>query len=121
MAKFSDRVFEVVRIIPKGKVATYGQIARMIGAPRSARYVGFALRGNPDLEIYPCHRVLFKDGSICEGYAFGGPEVQRGLLAEEGVAFIDDTHVDMEAHAWRPEAEYPGRPDDIDWEREMGS
>lgn len=67
MGAFSDRVFAVVKQIPRGKVATYGQIARIIGAPRSARYVGYALRANPapgaDPASIPCHRVVFKDGA----------------------------------------------------------
>lgn len=119
MKSFSEHVFDIVAQIPPGFVATYGQIARMIGRPRSARYVGFALRGNPDLAKYPCHRVVFKDGRICEGYAFGGPEVQRGLLEEEGVAFVDDMHIDMKSHTWTPDSDQQGRPADIDWEREL--
>ncbi len=116
---FSDKVFKTVQAIPQGKVASYGQIASMVGAPRSARYVGYALRGNHDLKTMPCHRVVFKDGRICEGYLFGGPEVQRKMLAGEGVAFIDDAHVDMEACIWKPEKEFRGRPSDIDWSKEI--
>ena len=100
MGDFSDRVFEAVRRIPRGKVATYGQVGRLIGAPRSARYVGYALRANPEpgaeVNSIPCHRVVFRDGSICSGYAFGGPEVQRRLLEAEGVSFLADGRVDME-------------------------
>ena len=100
MGDFSDRVFEVVRRIPRGKVATYGQVGRLIGAPRSARYVGYALRANPEpgaeVNSIPCHRVVFRDGSVCTGYAFGGPEVQRRLLEAEGVTFLPDGRVDMQ-------------------------
>lgn len=106
MGDFSEQVFDQVRRIPAGKVATYGQIARLVGRPRSARYVGFALRANPkpgaESGSVPCHRVVFKDGSLCRGYAFGGPEVQRVMLAEEGVVFVEDGRVDMEACAWNP-------------------
>ena len=98
---FSKRVYEVVERIPEGCVATYGQVAAMIGAPRSARYVGYVLHSNPKPVVTPCHRVVFKDGSICTGYAFGGPEVQKALLEDEGVVFRDATHVDMNASAWR--------------------
>ncbi len=98
--KFSERVFEVVSLIPEGKVSTYGQIARLIGSPRSARYVGWALRGNSQPVVVPCHRVVFKDGSLAPGYAFGGGEVQRRLLEQEGVRFVDGTHVDMESCLW---------------------
>ncbi len=120
MGGFSDKVFEMVNQIPRGKVASYGQIAHMIGSPRSARYVGFALRSNPDPENMPCHRVVFKDGGICESYAFGGPDVQRSLLEREGVAFVDSLHVDMRQHAWVPHDPPSGRPKDVDWEKEMG-
>ena len=100
MGAFSEKVFAVVRHVPRGKVATYGQIARMIGSPRSARYVGYALRGNPEPGTgpgcTPCHRVVFKDGGLCKGFAFGGPDEQRAMLEEEGVTFADNDHVDLE-------------------------
>ena len=112
MGDFSDRVFEVVRRIPRGKVATYGQVGRLIGAPRSARYVGYALRANPEpgaeVNSIPCHRVVFKDGGLCKGFAFGGPEVQREMLEAEGVAFADDAHVDMGACLWDGRMDYFG-------------
>ena len=132
MGDFSDRVFEVVRRIPRGKVATYGQVGRLIGAPRSARYVGYALRANPEpgaeVNSIPCHRVVFKDGGLCKGFAFGGPEVQREMLEAEGVAFADDAHVDMGACLWdgrMDDADDPtlpmAPPEDFDWERELGA
>ena len=71
---FSRRVYEVVRRIPKGKVATYGQVAALAGAPRNARFVGYALHSNPEPGVIPCHRVVFRDGSLAPGFAFGGPE-----------------------------------------------
>lgn len=97
---FSSRVYAMVAQVPRGQVATYGQIARLVGAPRSARYVGYVLHSNPEPVVIPCHRIVFKDGSICTGYAFGGPEVQRTLLEDEGVRFVDETHVDMDACQW---------------------
>lgn len=104
MGDFSDAVFRVVALIPRGRVATYGQIARLIGHPRSARYVGYALRNNPTpgtgAADIPCHRVVFADGRICEGYQFGGPDVQRQLLQDEGVTFADESHVDLGACLW---------------------
>ena len=93
MGEFADSVFEVVCRIPRGQVATYGQVARMVGRPRSARFVGFALHANPrpgiDPDSIPCHRVVFKDGSLASGFAFGGPGVQLNLLLEEGVRFLE--------------------------------
>lgn len=120
MGNFSDKVFEQVRRIPRGKVSTYGQIASLIGSPRSARYVGWALRGNAQPMITPCHRVVFKDGRLAEGYVFGGEEVQRDLLEKEGVRFVDAHHVDMSVSLWNPDLDDAGRPADIDWKREMG-
>ena len=58
MPTFSERVFDIVKQIPEGKVSTYGQIARMMGSPRSARYVGWALRGNKEPVSTPCHRTV---------------------------------------------------------------
>ncbi len=136
MGAFNDKVFEVVRRIPRGKVATYGQVARLVGAPRKARFVGYAMRANPKPgngeAAVPCHRVVFKDGAICEGYAFGGPEAQRSLLEAEGVSFTDETHVDLDVCLWDGRAtetpagdaahlgEVPlGPPEDFDWEAEL--
>lgn len=93
MGEFADKVYDAVCKVPRGKVATYGQIARMVGRPRSARYVGFALRTNPrpgvDADSIPCHRIVFKDGGLCKGFAFGGPDVQLQRLRDEGVSFIE--------------------------------
>lgn len=99
MGAFSDRVFGVVRHIPRGSVATYGQIACIIGAPRSARYVGHTLRNNPSPGMeqgdIPCHRVVFRDSSMVCSFAFGGPEGQRTMLEFEGVDFDDADRVLM--------------------------
>lgn len=97
---FFARVYEAVEQIPEGFVATYGQIAKLVGAPRRARYVGYALHANPRPGEIPCHRIVFADGRICEGFAFGGASVQRALLEGEGVVFKDDTHVDLAASRW---------------------
>ena len=100
MGTFNERVYEVVRQIPVGRVATYGQVARMVGRPRNARFVGFALHVNPEPGVIPCHRVVFKDGSLASGFAFGGEGVQRSLLETEGVGFLPDGRVDMQHFAW---------------------
>lgn len=121
MGEFSNKVYEVVRSIPRGKVATYGDVARAIGRPRSARYVGYALRANPSPgEDIPCHRVVFADGQICDNFAFGGPDAQRKLLEDEGVIFTDDTHVDLERCRYLFYTDILGRPSDIDWLAEIG-
>lgn len=73
MNDFSERVFQVVREIPRGKVTNYGFVAFAAGNPRASRGVGFVLHRNTDPVNTPCHRVVFKDGSLCKGYVFGGP------------------------------------------------
>lgn len=102
---FFERVYEVVEQIPPGMVATYGQVAKLVGEPRKARYVGFALHSNPRPGVVPCHRVVFADGRICDGFAFGGSEAQRALLEAEGVAFLDDRRVDLASCRWPAGAE----------------
>lgn len=135
MGDFANRVFSVVRRIPAGKVATYGQVGRLIGAPRAARYVGYALHANPepgtDPGCIPCHRVVFKDGRMATGFAFGGPDEQRRMLAAEGVAFDEEGRVLMDAFQWDGRLEGAGvgdntgsdeplgPPPDFDWEAEL--
>ena len=90
-----ERVYEAVKLIPEGSVATYGQIARAVGNPRLSRVVGYALHVNPQPGVIPCHRVVKRDGEVSSAFAFGGMNRQVELLREEGVGFRDDTHVDM--------------------------
>ncbi|MEG1153855.1 MAG: MGMT family protein [Ruthenibacterium sp.] len=97
---FTMKIYEVVRQIPRGCVASYGQIAMLAGNPRGARGVGFALHRNPEPGVIPCHRVVFKNGSVCTGFAFGGPDVQKQLLIDEGVTFLEDGRVDMARCRW---------------------
>lgn len=97
---FFERVYEVVEQIPEGMVATYGQVAKLVGEPRKARYVGFALHVNPRPGEIPCHRVVFADGRLASGFAFGGPGVQRRLLEDEGVEFLDEDRVDLDTYRW---------------------
>lgn len=94
---FFEQVYEVVREIPEGMVATYGQIASNLGT-KDARRVGHALHANRD-KATPCHRVVNKDGRLAPSYAFGGYHEQRNRLLAEGVKFLDDLHVDMEKYA----------------------
>ena len=79
---FFDSVYEAVRRIPRGKVATYGQIARLCGEPRASRAVGYALHVNPRPGVIPCHRVVGANGSLT-GYA-GGLDRKIRLLELEG-------------------------------------
>ncbi len=96
-----EKIYEQVKKIPQGKVATYGQIALLAGNPRWSQIVGYALHVNPEPGVIPCHRVVKKDGRVAEGFAFGGENVQRDLLISEGVTFIDETRVDMAKHQWK--------------------
>ena len=90
-----DKVYQVVKQIPIGYVATYGQIAEAVGNKRLSRVVGYALHVNPEPGVIPCHRVVKRDGQVSEAFAFGGQNRQVELLQAEGVSFIDETHVDM--------------------------
>ena len=90
-----ERIYEQVKRIPKGKVASYGLIAAAAGNPRWARVVGYALHVNPYPGEVPCHRVVTKAGAVAPGFAFGGPNVQRELLEAEGVTFLPNGQVDL--------------------------
>ena len=94
-----ERIYDVVRKIPKGKVATYGQVARLAGNPRWARVVGYALHNNPDPSTIPCHRVVNHGGKVADSYVFGGGEIQQQLLESEGIVFDADGCVDLEKYS----------------------
>lgn len=96
-----DRIYEVVADIPKGRVATYGQIAWMAGNPRAPRVVGYAMRKVSCELNLPCHRVVNRLGEMAPDHVFGGAEVQRALLEEEGVIFLENGRIDMEKSQWR--------------------
>lgn len=97
-----EKIYEQVKKIPKGKVATYGQIALMAGNPRWSQIVGYALHANPEPGVIPCHRVVRKDGRLAKNFAFGGENAQRKLLISEGVFFIDELTVDLEKSLYVP-------------------
>lgn len=106
MKSFNEQVYDIVARIPAGRVATYGQIARMIGRPRMARFVGFASNNKSSWHL-PWHRVVFKDGRLIPNWA----EQQYRDLKAEGVKFRADKTVDMEQCQWDPERD--GVPMDI--------
>lgn len=97
---FFNRVYDAVKLIPEGKVTTYGEIAKFLNEPRLARQVGWALHKNPTPKIVPCHRVVFADGSLSSAFAFGGANEQFKLLSKEGVTFINQK-VDMKKHLYK--------------------
>lgn len=100
---FFEEVYDIVKRIPKGKVATYGQIAKMLGNPRKSIVVGWALHGNPEPGIIPCHRVVNREGKLSGAFAFGGMEVQRKLLEDEGVVVNEEGTVDIGKYLWKPQ------------------
>lgn len=102
-AGFFARVYALVARIPRGRVATYGQVARMLGTPRAARTVGWAMHDNPHGSRVPCHRVVQQGGTCSPNFRIGDPGAQRRLLEREGVQFFLDGHIDMRAHEWRPD------------------
>ena len=95
-----ELIYNVVKQIPKGTVATYGQVASLAGNKRWARVVGYALHANPDPAHIPCHRVVNREGAVSEAFAFGGGNRQVELLREEGVEVIDKK-VDLEKYRWK--------------------
>jgi methylated-DNA-protein-cysteine methyltransferase-like protein len=98
---FSDTVRSVVASIPKGKVATYGQIAALAGRPKAPRGVGMIMRTNKDTKAVPCHRVVGSNGALT-GYAYGsGTSTKKQLLQKEGVKFKGEK-VDLSTSQWQP-------------------
>lgn len=95
-----ELIYDVVKQIPKGSVATYGQVASLAGNKRWARVVGYALHANPDPEHIPCHRVVNREGAVSEAFAFGGGNRQAELLREEGVE-VTDKKVDLGKYQWK--------------------
>lgn len=91
-----EEVYMVVGRIPKGKVMTYGTVARLMGNPRMSRVVGYALHVNPDPLRIPCHRVVNRFGEVSSAFAFGGGNRQRELLLSEGVEFDENGRVKKE-------------------------
>lgn len=93
-----EKIYMVVKSIPKGKVATYGQVALLAGNPRWARVVGYALHKNPEPGIIPCHRVVNRNGQVAESFAFGGSNIQRELLEKEGIVFNSNGSIDLKKY-----------------------
>lgn len=93
-----EKIYEVVKSIPEGKVMTYGQVAFLAGNPHWARVVGYALHVNPDPSTIKCHRVLSREGKTSKAFAFGGEDMQRKLLESEGIVFEEDGTVDLKKY-----------------------
>lgn len=95
-----ERIYDIVRQIPQGKVSTYGIVAQLAGNPNWSRAVGYALHSNPEPGVIPCHRVVNRFGGLAPAFAFGGESAQRALLKREGVTFRQDGCVDLDVCLW---------------------
>ena len=93
----TKRIYEAVKKVPKGKVATYGQIAELAGDKKMCRAVGNALHKNPNPDLIPCYRVVNAKGELAGEFAFGGSGAQRKLLEQDGIQFIGDC-VDLKVY-----------------------
>ncbi len=98
MSQLFDRIYDLTRQIPYGRVTTYGQLARLAGNPRMSRIVGCAMHAAP--EDLPCHRVVNRLGGLSDAFRPMGKDTHRMLLEMEGVRFRPDGTVDLERHMW---------------------
>jgi methylated-DNA-protein-cysteine methyltransferase-like protein len=99
---FFERVYEIVRQIPEGKVTSYGAIAEALGAARSARMVGWAMNASHNLEDVPAHRVVNRIGMLSGKHHFDGSNLMQQLLENEGIKVVDNQIVDFQSHFWTP-------------------
>ena len=95
-----EKIYAQVKRIPRGRVATYGQIALYAGNPRWARVVGYALHVNPDPDEIPCFRVVNRSGRVSNAFAFGGENMQIMLLRADGIEVSDDGYVELNKYLW---------------------
>ena len=100
---FFERVYEVARQIPYGKVTSYGAIAKVLGAARSARMVGWAMNASHNLEDVPAHRVVNRNGLLTGKHHFDGTNLMQQLLESEGIEVRENQIVDFQKHFWTPE------------------
>ena len=99
---FFERVYEIARHIPYGKVTSYGAIAKALGAARSARMVGWAMNVSHNREDVPAHRVVNRVGLLSGKHHFGGTNLMQQLLESEGIKITNNQIVDFEKHFWEP-------------------
>ena len=100
MSGFAARVYELVRQVPPGRVISYGAVARLLGEPRKAREVGWALHRCP--ADVPAHRVVNREGRLSGRRAFGSRDVQRLRLEAEGIRFDELERCDLRRYGWKP-------------------
>lgn len=99
-----DRIYRVVRRIPKGRVATYGQVAELAGIPRAPRQVGYALHALPEGSDVPWQRVVNAQGACSPRSSVDGDRFQRAILESEGLVFGPNGRLDLERCRWKPQA-----------------
>jgi len=102
---FFDRVYEVVRCVPKGRVTSYGAIAKYLGAARSARMVGWAMNVSHGKEDVPAHRVVNRKGLLTGKFHFDGTNLMQQLLENEGIRIENNQVVDFTKYFWDPAKE----------------
>jgi methylated-DNA-protein-cysteine methyltransferase-like protein len=103
---FFDQVFQVVRLIPKGRVTSYGAIANYLGSKSSSRVVGYAMNAaHSQKEYVPAHRVLNRNGQLTGKHHFSTPYLMQELLEKEKIKIENDTVVDFKKHYWDPTVE----------------
>lgn len=102
-SNFFERVYEVAKQIPYGRVTTYGAIAKAIGAAKSARMVGYAMNGASEREDVPAHRVVNRKGILTGKHHFAGTHLMQQLLESEGIKVEDDQIQDFKSVFWEPE------------------
>ncbi len=106
MNPFYLKVYEVVKLVPVGKVTNYGAIARYLGSPQASRMVGYAMNHCHKLdEFIPAHRVVNRNGMLTGKHHFGGERVMEELLQNEGIEVEDDQITDFKSHFWDPNLE----------------
>jgi methylated-DNA-protein-cysteine methyltransferase related protein len=103
---FFERVYDVARQIPYGKVTSYGAIAKALGTGRSARMVGWAMNASHAMEDVPAHRVVNRKGLLTGKMHFDGTNLMQQLLENEGIVVIDNQIQDFESHFWTPEVQF---------------
>lgn len=103
---FFDKVYDVVRLIPHGRVTSYGAIAEFLGSRGSARMVGWAMNASHSAkENVPAHRVVNRKGLLTGKQHFGASTIMQQLLESEGIEVVDDQIIDFEKHFWNPREE----------------
>ena len=100
---FFERVYEIARQIPEGRVTSYGAIAKALGTARSARMVGWAMNASHNMEDIPAHRVVNRNGVLSGKHHFEGTNLMQQLLENEGIEVVDNQIIDFEKHFWLPD------------------